>query len=150
MKQVDEVANEAAVETPKKLSPKNKKTRGVDENTKTTYVPLDMSIEDNNIIHKAAKAKNVKVGELLGAYLQLAIKHNWENIVAEAESYIPSAGASKPSIKKIEDMNVDEAQEYIQKLEKQAQAAQDRARLAAEKAKALVAAARARAAGTAA
>lgn len=127
-----------------KHSPKHKASRGVPEDWVTTWVPFDMSKEDNERLRKVAAVRKQKIGELLQSVLKWGLEGHKEAFDADAAAYVeperkPRAGAS---IKKIDEMSPEEAMKF-------AQSAEERAKAAVEKAKQLLAAARARAAGQA-
>lgn len=95
----------------KKLSPKNKLSRGVDPSLITTWVPLDQSKAQNTIMQNAAKHRNVNVGDLLAKILAEAIKNHLPALQADANLYEPKAkGTSLDD--KLEKMDENELEEF--------------------------------------
>lgn len=122
----------AATTSGKKLSPKNKVTRGVPSGWKTIYVPLDLAEADHERIHQvasvksaaaqAAGGKSIKVGEMLAEVLKWGLQQYKEQFDTEAAKYVPSAG-TKSLAKKIENASPEDAEKLaMSHLEKQQKA----------------------------
>ena len=127
----------------KKLSPKNKISRGIDPNMKTTYVDLNQTKEQNETIAKAAKFRKCKVTDVLRPILEKALAEHWSHIEADAAKYVPTAPVAKIG-KKLDEMSTEDIEKYVAKQDNIAKNAAERAKQAGDKARELLAKARQR------
>lgn len=130
----------ASTTTEKKLSPKNKITRGIPADWKTTWVDANFSPEDHLRLTKIASQRDTTVLKLLQMVLTYgmdAYKSQFDADVVEFDKAPKKIKTPAKSGKKIEDMTEAE-------LEKAAQSAQQRAETAAANAATMLAAAKAR------
>jgi len=99
-------------------SPSSKASRGIDPSLVTTWVDYNIEPAKHDVIIAAAKARNLKVGAMLGNLLKAAIEAPdvWVKIEEDAASYTPSPVKAG---KNPEDMNEEELERYIAKLERQ-------------------------------
>jgi len=131
---VAEVQAEGTPATPveKKLSPKNKKVRGIDPSLITTYVELNQSKDRNQLVQNAAKAKGLKVSEYLNPILANAVSAAWPQIEADAATYTPTVKGPTLAGKKLEDLSPDELQKVVDRNTKAMANAQKATSLAAD------------------
>lgn len=125
-----------------KSSPKKKSILGIPEENVISWVPADFPPAVHEVITNAAKQRGVKIGDMLKGYLTDALRAHYPALQADAAMYTPaakSAGGITVKGKKFADMTEEEqvaaAMTNLQKQE-----------AALEKAKALIAQARERAA----
>jgi len=138
-----------AAATEKKLSPKNKITRGIPADWKTTYVDFNQKPEDNETINRAAKQRGVKVGDLLRGILDKAVAAEWAAIQEDASKYVPTTSGKPRSKVNVDEMTPEAAEKYAKQQEAVANAAMARAKEAAAKAKAMLEKSREKATATA-
>lgn len=142
-----QAAEQTGTEAPaeKKLSPKNKLSRGIPQDWKSSWVDYNQDPAKNEIINKAAKQRKLTVVDMLRGLLEKAVDADWTQLEADATAYVPTVNpdAKRKPAKKLEDMTTAELEKKVARETAQLERSQAQAAKAAE----LLAAARARAAG---
>lgn len=83
----------------RKLSPKHKLSRGIDPSLITTWVPVDSTPEDNARLRKVARARGVKVADVLLDILNEQLAD--EDVIALLEEDAAKAPEVKPAKKDV-------------------------------------------------
>ena len=143
------IVEDVSAVAPAKKSPKAKSELGIPEDHIITWVPFSCDEQTHDTLTKAAKSLGYnKKYDIFVDMLKKSVAANWENLQAEADKYVPSTkektegtGTRAPR-KKIEEMTEEE-------VDKALEAAQKQQKQSAERASALLAAARARKAAAA-
>lgn len=127
---------ETKTETEHKLSPKNKISRGVDPDTKTTWVPFNATPEENLRLRKVAAVRKVKVADLLAEVLIGGVKQYKDVFDADEAKYVGPATTTLTRAKKIEGMTPEELEKFGMSEVEKAQARVDAAKALIAQAKA--------------
>jgi len=126
------IAATTAVATPtteKKLSPKNKKSRNVPDDWKSTWLAYDAPPEENERLHKIATQRKVKVADLLLMVLKHGMQAYAEQFEVDVKAYDATPHAAKATVttKDVTAMAPEEAEAYVNKRAKAAATALERA-----------------------
>jgi hypothetical protein len=131
---------------PRKLSPKAKASRGVAEDQITTWVPVDNDQATNEKLRKVAKARGVKVADVLVGLLREALEdEDVQALLDEDAAKAPEAKVRTPKVEEALPEDPAEAEKVLRAQAEKAQAKLAKVERAMENARKAIDAAKAKA-----